>query len=51
MNKLDKVKTSAGIARLSGRMPVASTRNRAYELKKNKSKHANAWKKEARLYA
>ena len=51
MNKLEKIKKSAGIARANGSMLVASTRNRVHELKKNKSKYVNAWKKEARLYA
>ena len=40
-----------GLARSSNpQMALFSQKNRVYELKKNKSKHKNAWEKEARNY-
>jgi len=49
--KIDTIKASAGHARECGKMTTEfSHRNSVYELKKNKSKFKNAWKKEARAF-
>ncbi|MBO5623090.1 MAG: hypothetical protein J5959_15845 [Butyrivibrio sp.] len=49
--KMETLKAAQGLSRKNGELAICSVRNRVIESKKYKSKHMNAWRKEARLYA
>lgn len=48
---MQTLRAAQGLSRERGELITCSNRNRVIESKKFKSKHMNAWKKEARLYA